>query len=59
MRMTPAGLIVDLHIAVAYGMNISVISKSIVNKVRYTVEQATDLEVKKVNIFVDEMKNEE
>ena len=43
----------------SYGMNISVISKSIVNKVRYTVEQATDLEVKKVNIFVDEMKNEE
>lgn len=59
VRMTPAGLVVDLHIAVAYGMNISVISKSIINKVRYTVGQATDLEVKKVNVFVDEMKNEE
>ena len=51
-------LVVDLHIAVIYGMNISAIAKSIVNKVRYTVEQATGLEVKKVNVFVDGMKAE-
>lgn len=51
-------LIVDLHITVIYGMNISAIAKSIVNKVRYTVEQATGLEVRKVNVFVDGMKTE-
>lgn len=51
-------LVVDLHIAVIYGMNISAIAKSIVNKVRYVVEEATGLEVKKVNVFVDEMKAE-
>lgn len=51
-------LIVDLHIAVIYGMNISAIAKSIVNKVRYTVEEATGLEVRKVNVFVDGMKSE-
>ncbi len=51
-------LIVDLHICVIYGMNISAIAKSIVNKVRYTVEQATGLEVKKVNVFIDGMKSE-
>lgn len=34
-------LIIDLHISVIYGMNISAIAKSIVNKVRYTVEEAT------------------
>ena len=39
-------------------MNISVIVKSIVNKVRYTVEQATNLDVAKVNVFVDSMKTE-
>ena len=51
-------LIVDLHICVIYGMNISAIAKSIVNKVRYTVEEATGLDVKKVNVFVDGMKSE-
>lgn len=51
-------LIVDLHITVIYGMNISAIAKSIVNKVRYTVEQATGLEVRKVNVFVDGLKTE-
>lgn len=51
-------LVVDLHISVVYGMNISAIAKSIVNKVRYTVEEATGLAVKKVNVFVDSMKAE-
>ncbi len=51
-------LIVDLHISVMYGMNISEIAKSIVNKVRYTVEEATGLHVKKVNVFIDNMKSE-
>lgn len=51
-------LVVDLHIEVVYGMNISAISNSIVNKVRYTVEKATGLEVLRVNVFVDGMKGE-
>jgi len=51
-------LIIDLHIAVIYGMNIAAIARSIVNKVRYTVEDATGLTVKKVNVYVDEMKEE-
>ncbi len=51
-------LVVDLHICVIYGMNIAEISKSIVNKVRYTVEEATGLAVKKVNVYVDGMKAE-
>ncbi|MDR2524772.1 MAG: Asp23/Gls24 family envelope stress response protein [Oscillospiraceae bacterium] len=53
------GLVVDLHILVTYGLNISVIVRSIVNKVHYTVEQATGLEVHKVNVFVDGMLNSE
>lgn len=51
-------LIVDIHISVIYGMNIAAIAKSIVHKVRYTVEEATGLNVKKVNVFVDDMKPE-
>ncbi len=52
-------LIVDIHISVIFGMNISAIAKSIVHKVRYTVEEATGLSVKKVNVFVDKIKPEE
>ncbi|MFR5875466.1 MAG: Asp23/Gls24 family envelope stress response protein [Eubacterium sp.] len=46
-------LVVDLHIAVSYGVNINAISDSIVNKVRYTVESATGLKVSEVNVHVD------
>jgi uncharacterized alkaline shock family protein YloU len=49
------GLLIDLHIIVTYGLNISAIVQSITNKVRYTVEQATGLTVKKINVFVDGM----
>ena len=56
VRTVAGGLIIDLHIAVTYGVNISAIVKSIVNKVRYTVEEATGLQVAKVNVFVDDMK---
>lgn len=46
-------LLIDLHISVSYGVNISAIVESIVNKVRYTVEEATDLKVSKVNVYID------
>lgn len=46
-------LTIDLHISVSYGVNISAIVESIVNKVRYTVEESTDLKVSKVNVYVD------
>jgi len=51
-------LIIDLHIIVTYGVNISAIVKSIGHKVRYTVEQATSLHVGNVNVFVDGMLSE-
>ena len=56
VRYVGGGLVIDLHIAVTYGVNISAIVKSIVNKVRYTVEEATGFQVAKVNVFVDDMK---
>lgn len=46
-------LTIDLHISVSYGVNINAIADSIVNKVRYTVEEATDLKVSKVNVYID------
>lgn len=56
VRYGANGLIIDLHIAVTYGVNISAIVKSIVNKVSYTVQEATGFQVAKVNVFVDDMK---
>ncbi|MDR3551915.1 MAG: Asp23/Gls24 family envelope stress response protein [Clostridia bacterium] len=51
-------LVIELHIIVTYGVNISAIVKSIMSKVSYTVEEATGLTVSSVNVFVDGMKTE-
>ena len=49
-------LYVDLHITVMYGVNVSAIVKSIINKVQYTVQEVTNVNVEKVNVFVDGIK---
>lgn len=48
-------LIVDIHIVVLYGVNVSAIVSSIIEKVRYSVSAAVGLHVAKVNVFVDKM----
>lgn len=55
VRAVDNKLVIDLHIVVSFGVNISAIVKSIVNKVKYTVEDATGLEVSAVNVYVDSM----
>lgn len=55
VKSLPGGIVVDIHIAVIYGMNISVIVKSIVHKVKFTIENTTGLTISKVNVFVDSM----
>ncbi len=55
VRTEDDGLVVELHIVVTYGVNISAVTESIVNKVRYTIEDATGLTVKNVNVYVDSM----
>ena len=49
------GLNIDLHIKVTYGTNISAAVSSITHKVVFTVEEATGIEVHKVNVYVDDM----
>lgn len=58
VRTQDGKLVIDLHIAVTYGVNISAIVKSIVHKVRYIVEDSTGFAVAKVNVFVDSMKTQ-
>lgn len=56
VRTQDGKLVIDLHITVTYGVNISAIVKSIVHKVRYIVEDSTGFAVSKVNVYVDSMK---
>lgn len=55
--MEPGQITIDLHITVMYGVNVSAITDSIMNKVRYVVECETGLNVLSVNVFVDGMEN--
>lgn len=57
VRVKNQKLVIDLHIIVTYGTNISAIVKSIMNKVQYTVEEKTGFPVARVNVFVDGMQN--
>lgn len=47
---------IELHIVVTYGMNINAIAQSIVNKVRYVVKEHTGIDVEKVSVKVDGIK---
>ena len=49
------GLVIDLHIKVTYGTNITAAVNSIIHKVSFTVEEAAGVEVSKINVFVDDM----
>lgn len=49
------GLVIDLHIKVTYGTNITAAVNSITHKVSFTVEDAAGIDVHKVNVFVDDM----
>ncbi|MEG2054644.1 MAG: Asp23/Gls24 family envelope stress response protein, partial [Oscillospiraceae bacterium] len=48
-------LVIELHIKVTFGLNIAAIVKSISHKVRYAVEDATGLKVKKIDVSVDDI----
>ncbi len=47
---------VDLHIIVAYGMNINAIAKSITHKVKYVVSEECGINVGKVTVRIDGIK---
>ena len=49
-------LVIDLHITVLYGVNVGTVVKSIINKVKYIMEESTGISVERVNVYVDEIK---
>ena len=58
VRIKNEKLVIDLHIIVAYGTNISAIVKSIMHKVEFTIQEKTGFTVARVNVFVDGMRTE-
>ena len=46
-------LIIDLHIIVEYGTNITAIAQTLMDNVRYKVEETVGLQVQAVNVFVE------
>ena len=49
------GIVIDLHIKVSYGTNIVASVQNITHKVAFTVEEATGLKVRCINVFADDM----
>ncbi len=47
---------VEIHIEVIYGMNINELAKSITEKVKYVVKNVTDIDVDRVLVKVDGIK---
>ncbi|HEX6988598.1 MAG TPA: Asp23/Gls24 family envelope stress response protein [Bacillota bacterium] len=50
------GLVVTLGIIVGYGTRISEVAGNVVDRVRYSIEEATGLKVRRVNIDVQGVK---
>ena len=51
--MDNAGLTIDFHLIVAYGVNILAVSDNLISNVKYKVEEFTGFPVEKINIFVE------
>ncbi|HWP80741.1 MAG TPA: Asp23/Gls24 family envelope stress response protein [Terriglobales bacterium] len=59
VRVFPMGgdlISIELHIVVVYGLNISAVADSIMQKVKYMVEEQTGLVVHEITVYVDAMK---
>ena len=55
-RFVKDKLLVDIHISLMYGVNMNAVTRSIINKVGYTIEQSTGISVEKVNVYVDSIR---
>ncbi len=57
IRQEDEQIVVDLHITVTYGLNVGAVVDSIIHKVNYVLTDQAGVDVKSVNVFVDEMTN--
>ena len=47
----------DFHVIVAYGVNINAIADNLISNVKYKVEAFTGIEIEKINIYVESVRN--
>lgn len=47
------GIILDFHLIVSYGVNISTVTDNLIDTVKYKIEEFTGLKISKINIFVE------
>ena len=43
----------DFHVIVAYGVSISAVTDNLISNVKYRVEEFSDMQVEKINIFIE------
>lgn len=55
VRVRDNNLIINIHMSVTFGTNISAVVSSMKNKVRFAVEQAAGITVSKINVSIDNM----
>ena len=55
VREEDGQLVIDVHIKVTYGLNIAEAVRSVSHRVKYVVEEATGLAVKKIHVSVDDI----
>ena len=48
---------IDFHVIVVYGLNIVSVAENLVENVKYKVETFTGLEVEKINVIVEGVRN--
>ena len=46
-------LTLDFHVIVSYGVSILAVSDTLIDNVKYKVEEFTGMEIEKINIFVE------
>ena len=44
---------IDFHVIVSYGVSISAVADNLIESVKYRVEEFTGMEIEKINIFVE------
>jgi uncharacterized alkaline shock family protein YloU len=49
---TDAGLNVDMYVVVEYGVNLTTVAKNLVDRVRFVVENYTDLTIADISIHI-------
>lgn len=52
VRLEDNHIIIDIYVIIEYGTRIASVANSLINGVRYAVEQATGLSVSQVNVHV-------